>query len=166
MGPLSLPCFGRFASRTRVTSDKRDGASLDLILLTLAFRHTERKILPPHSIFIPAPVSPLLEIGWPPSGKDRKSLDVSFRPVGRSHTRCWGDNEPSEREADNKSFLLAPPHSFPPLLSITFSEKLQGHCSVRDVLMNCSPTSIYVMHNEMHFWRNCGIPPCIFPSQL
>ena len=114
---------------------------------------------------------PLLEIGWPPSGKDRKSLDVSFRPVGRSHTRCWGDNEPSDkrergREADNKSFLLAPPNSFPPLLSITFSEKLQGHCSVRDVLMNWSPTSIYVMHNEMHFWRNCGIPPCIFPSQL
>ena len=60
MGPLSLPCFGRFASRTRVTSDKRDGASLDLILLTLAFRHTERKILPPHSIFIPAPSAPLL----------------------------------------------------------------------------------------------------------
>ena len=58
MGPLSLPCFGRFARRTRVTSDKRDGASLDLILLTLAFRHTERKIQPPHSIFIPLPSAP------------------------------------------------------------------------------------------------------------
>ena len=56
---LSLPCFGD-SPVARVTSDKRDGASLDLILLTLAFRHTELKILPPHSIFIPAPSSPLL----------------------------------------------------------------------------------------------------------
>ena len=112
MGPLSLPCFGRFASRTRVTSDKRDGASLDLILLTLAFRHTERKILPPHSIFIPLPSTPLLSSRSdglaPPSGKDRKSLDVSFRPVGRSHTRCWGDNEPGEREERGRQQKFSP----------------------------------------------------------
>ena len=138
-------CFGLFANRSRVTSDKGkrsnfEGTEKNIISsspsyfalslslsLSASLRSRNRKF------FLHIQYSSRRSPQDRTPARDGKSLNVSFRPVGRSHTHSRGDNEP--RGPSTKVFSLSFLHiPFP--LSLSLSPSLFRR-SYREPAQDC-----------------------------